>query len=181
VLRRSAAVLALCGVAAAAATAAGSTLVFHRADGSRIAFAGRLYAWCGPWESDVKVPSVHVWLVPPRRRGAYWMLSGVLKDVRRQPRVRFPIGFVWNRPKGAELFVYDKPTRNEASSETEHAKGVVTFSRVSCRLGDEVVISARGALGSEFGDGTPVRVSGTFRGTVGKPPRGFAISTGRSR
>jgi hypothetical protein len=123
----------------------------------------------------VKVPALRVLLVPPRGRGAYWMLSGVLKDIQRTPRVRFPIGFVWNRPKGAELFVYDAPTKNEASSETEHAKGVVTFSRITCRRGKTVTISARGVLGSEFGDGTPVRVSGTFRGTIGRPPVGLSL------
>lgn len=162
----------LCAVAAAAATAAGSTLVFHRADGSRIRLDGRVYAWCGRWEPDVKVPAFHILLVPPRRRGSYWMLSGVLKDVRRAPRVRFPIGFVWNRPKGAELFVYDRPTKNEASSETEEAKGTITFSRITCRRGQSVVISASGVLGSEFSAGTKIRVSGTFRGAIGRPPPG---------
>jgi hypothetical protein len=163
-------------VAAAASATSQSTLAFRRADGTPIRFDGRLYAWCGRWEPDVKVPALQVLLVPPRRRrGAYWMLSGVLKDIRRNPRVRFPIGFVWNRPKGAELFVYDAPTKNEASSETEEAKGIVSFTRTTCRRGQTVAISARGVLGSEFGDGTPVRVSGKFRGTIGPPPRGLAL------
>jgi hypothetical protein len=123
----------------------------------------------------VKVPALHVLLVSPRRRRSYWQLSGVLKDVRRTPRVRFPIGFVWNRPQGAELFVYDARTKDGASSEEEEAKGVITFSKVTCRRGATVVISARGVLGSTIFDGKAVRVSGTFRGTVGKPPPGLAL------
>ena len=163
---------------ALAASSAGSaleaqTLTFTRVGDGPIAFSGKTYVWCGSWEPDVKVPALRVLLVPRRHDRSYWLLSGVLKDIRRSPRVHFPVGFVWNRPKGAELFVYDRPTKNEASSETEKAKGVVTFSRVTCRRGQNVVVSASGVLGSEFGDGKPIRVTGTFRGVVGPPPRGF--------
>jgi hypothetical protein len=169
-MRRASVIGLVCALTAATGLAAGaSSLNFRRAGGSAIVFTGKLYAWCGPWEPDVKVPAVHVLLVPPAH-GSYWLLSGVLRDVRRQARVRFPVGFTWNRPKGAELFVYDRPTKNEASSETEEANGAITFSKVSCVRGRGVEIRASGVLGSEFSDGKPIRVNGTFRGTIGRPP-----------
>jgi len=98
------------------------------------------------------------------------MLSAVLRDVRKRPRVRVPVGFVWNRPKGAEIFVYDASTKNEASTETEKAHGTVEFSRVSCRKGRRVTVTIHAVLGSEFSDGGNVRVDGSVRGVVGTPP-----------
>jgi hypothetical protein len=149
-------------------------LTFRRADGSALRFDGKLYVWCGRWESEVNVPALDVLLVSRRRGRSYWRLSAVLRDIRRDPRVRFPIGFVWNRPEGAQLFVYDRKTKNGASSEEEEAKGVFTFSKVTCRRGQNIVIRASGVLGSVFEDGPPVRVTGTFRGIVGRPPPGLA-------
>jgi hypothetical protein len=168
-----AAAASIAAVLASAPAADPGNLTFRRADGSAMRFDGKLYVWCGRWEPDVKVPALDVFLV--RRRGqSYWALSAVLRDVRRDPRVRFPIGFVWNRPKGAQLFVYDRKTKNGASSEEEEAKGVITFSKITCRRGRSVTIRASGVLGSVFSDGTPVRVTGTFRGTVGRPPPGLS-------
>src|SRR5262245_53834574 len=127
---------AICAIAIVGlAGAATSQLSFRRADGSAIAFAGRIYVWCGRWEPDVRQPAVHVLLLPSRRGRAYWFVSGVLRDVRKQTRVTFPVGFAWNHPRGAELFVYDQRTKNEASSETEEARGAVAFSRLSCTRG----------------------------------------------
>jgi hypothetical protein len=164
-------------VATSAGSAAGTgPLTFHRVGGAPIAFSGKTYVWCGPWEPGVSRRAVHVMRWPKQGRGSYWQLSGVLRDIRRDSRVRFPVGFVWNKPKGAQLFVYDSATRNEASSETEEARGTITFSEVTCRRGRSVTIRASGMLGSEFSDGTPLRVTGTFRGTVGRPPPGLTVS-----
>jgi hypothetical protein len=169
-----AAAASIAAVLASAPAADPGNLTFRRADGSAIPFDGKLYVWCGRWESEVKVPALDVFLVP-RRGQSYWRLSAVLRDIRRDARVRFPIGFVWNRPEGAQLFVYDRKTKNGASSEEEKAKGVFTFSKVTCRRGRSIVIRASGVLGSVFEDGPPVRVSGIFRGTVGRPPLGPAL------
>ena len=155
---------------------AGATLVstsaptFRRSDGTAIRFAAPIRVWCGRWEPDVPVRSLHVGALPARRGSSYWMLTAVLRDVRAHPRVRFPIGFVWNRPKGAEIFVYDARTKNEASSETEEAHGTVEFSQVGCRRGQRVQLTVHGVLGSEFFDGKKVRSDGTVRGVVGATP-----------
>ena len=174
-MKRALVAAAICGALAAGASAAApSSLTFRRADGSAIAFTGKTYVWCGRWEPDVAEPAVHALLVPPRRRrSSYWLLSGVLRDVRKQPRVGFPIGFAWNKPRGGQLFVYDARTKNEASSETEEARGTIVFSKLTCAKGSAVQIDVSGVLGSEFSDGKPVRVSGTFRGVVGRPPPGL--------
>ena len=94
----------------------------------------------------------------------------MLRDINRRPRVRFPLGFVWNRPKGVEIFVYDRRTKNEASSETEEAGGTITFSRLTCQKGSVVRFDVNGVLGSEFFDGKRIRIGGTFRGVIGRAP-----------
>ena len=68
--------------------------------------------------------SLHAAALPLGRGPSYWMLSAVLRDVRKRPRVRVPVGFVWNRPKGAEIFVYDASTKNEASTERRRLMGL---------------------------------------------------------
>jgi hypothetical protein len=163
-------VMTVVGYGSAAAT---RPLTFTRAGGAPIVFSGKTYVWCGPWEPDVHVPAVHVLIVPKQRRASYWLLSGVVRDVKRQARVRFPVGFVWNRPKAAELFVYDAATKNEASSETEEARGTITFSALSCVKGRVMEVEINGVLGSEFSDGKRIRVSGTIRGLIGRPPPGL--------
>ena len=89
----SAVAMTVAGYGSAAAT---RPLTFTRAGGAPIVFSGKTYVWCGPWEPDVHVPAVHILLVPKQRRTSYWHLSGVVRDVKRQTRVRFPFGFVWN-------------------------------------------------------------------------------------
>jgi hypothetical protein len=108
-----------------------------------------------------------------RRNQSYWSLSTVLRDARPGRVLRFPVGFVYTRPRKAQLFVYDAKTRNELSSEDEDSRGTVVFSKVGCKPGQTVAFRVRGTLGSEFSDGKPISVNGSFRGTVGKPPAGL--------
>jgi hypothetical protein len=78
--------------------------------------------------------------------------------------------YSWMRPNGVALFVFDEKTRNEASEGAEGSRGRVELRRASCARGAQVVITVSGVLASEFSDGKPVRISGTFSGRVGKGP-----------
>jgi hypothetical protein len=150
----------ICGAATAEAG-----LTFKRPDGSAIRFGVKPRVWCGPWDDLVARPSLHV-AARSARRG--WELSAVSRDIVLDQPIEFPNEFVSSRPRGALLFV--ATPRIEASSAEEEGSGLLSFSRASCQIGDLVEFSARAVLGSELFGGTPVRVSGTYRGYVSEPP-----------
>lgn len=157
-------VIALLAILAAAASANGaglrvtSTVQVTRADGTAVAVPLDFRVWCGSWERDVPVRALHVRVGTPP---ALWRLSAVVRDVRRRPVVRFPRSFVWNKPKGALLFAADG--ENETSSAEEEASGRITFDRVRCGRRLAVRARIRAVLGSEFFDGEPLTVRGSFR------------------
>jgi hypothetical protein len=152
--------VALLGILAppAGAITVDNGLVFLRPDGSEIAYPGAVRVWCGPWEADVPVRTLHV-RVGTRGR-PFWRMSAVLADVRRDPVVRFPHTFVFDRPSDALLFAVDGT--NELSSAEEEASGRMTFRRARCGARLRVRFRVDARLGSEFSDGEPVRVRGTF-------------------
>jgi hypothetical protein len=155
--------LALLGLADA--SPAQAALLFERPNGSELRFQAVPRVWCAPWAEDVARPSIHV-AAKDARRG--WELSAVRRDLEIGERIDFPNEFVWNRPRGAQLFV--AAGRLEASSAEEESSGSIAFSRATCRLGSVVEFSVDAVLGSELFEGDPVRVSGTYRGRVSKPP-----------
>ncbi len=140
-------------------------LVFKRPNGSTIQFKGAPRAWCGPWEADVARPSIHVALRNARRG---WELSAVRRDVQIGQSIEFPNDFVWNKPRGAQLFAFDAPI--EASTAEEESSGSMVFSHLSCQLGGVVEFSIEAVLGSELFNGKSAQVSGTYRGHVSKRP-----------
>jgi hypothetical protein len=158
-------VLLLTSCFAVAASAAEAPLVFKRTDGSAIRFAGTPRAWCGPWDEEVARRSVHVSLRGAKRG---WELSAVRRDIKVGRPIEFPNEFVYTRPRRAQVFVYDAAI--EASSAEEESSGSMVFSRLNCKLGGVVEFSIDAILGSEFSDGEPVQVSGTYRGRVSKRP-----------
>jgi hypothetical protein len=149
-------------------SAAQAGLAFERPDGSTIRFKGAPRAWCGPWEDGVARRSIHV-ASRSARRG--WEMNAVRHDLEIGKPIELPNAFVSTRPRGAQLFVFDTPSI-EASSAEEESSGSIVFSRASCRLGGVVEFSVDAVLGSELFGGKPVRVSGTYRGHVAKPPPG---------
>ena len=149
----------------AAVPVAQAKLRFTRDDGSVIAFTAKPRVWCGPWDTEVKRPSLHV-AVRGRRR--HWDLSAVRRDVKLGRRMKFPNEFVFNKPRGAELFPADAP--NEASTNEEEASGSMTFTRASCRHGAVVAFTIDAVLGSELSDLGPINVTGSFRGHVASAP-----------
>ena len=103
----------------------------------------------------------------------YWHVSAVASDITRRRVIRFPVRAFEARPHGAVVFVGDSVTGNEASSEEEEARGSISFAPVRCTPGNRVRFTISAVLGSEFGDGKPIRVNGTYDGTIGARPPGF--------
>jgi hypothetical protein len=166
-------VLVVCGLAAGGGVPAESAwgaaglrvrdrLVWTHPDGTPVAFRPEVRVRCGPWASDVRVPSIHV-LVGRRSLSAgatWWELHAVVADVRRRRLWRLPNSFVFDHPKGAQLFAVDRP--NELNSDTEESTGSIRFRRASCgrRLRLAFRVSAR--VGSELSDLEPLHVRGSF-------------------
>jgi hypothetical protein len=144
--------------ATAAAITVENRLVFTRPDGTEVAYPSRVRVWCGPWEQDVPVRAIHVQVGV--RGEPYWRMSAVVADVNRRRVVELPHSFVFDQPTGALLFAVDGT--NELSSAEEEAAGRIVFRRARCGRRLSVRFRVAATLGSEFSDGQPVRVRGTF-------------------
>ena len=166
--RRLAAALIVCGVTAAGGvpveTAAGAAglrvrdrLAWTHPDGTRVAFSPDVRVWCGKWASDVSVPSIHVRVGGAAAR---WELHAVVADVRRRPVVRLPNSFVFDHPKGAQLFATDG--RNELNSDGEDSSGSIRFQRAHCGRRLRIAFRVDGRVDSEFSDGERLLVRGSF-------------------
>jgi hypothetical protein len=140
------------------AAAASDRPLFRRADGSAIVFPRAVRAWCGRKNLNV--------LTVGRIRQSRWQLEVARKRVRPGRVIRFS----WRNGNGIHVFVLDAKTHNEASEGAEGSHGVVTLRRATCRRGGVVEIGLSGTIASEFADGKPVRMSGTYRGRIGSRP-----------
>jgi hypothetical protein len=150
--------LAAAHPAAAEAITVDNRIAFTRPDGSAVTYPSRVRVWCGPWEPDVRVRAIHVQVGVPGK--LYWRLSAVPRDVTRRPVVRLPHSFVFDEPTGAQLFAVDG--ENELSSAEEEATGSITFRKARCGRHLRIRFRIRATLGSEFFDGAPLQVRGTF-------------------
>jgi hypothetical protein len=148
--------LALAGSAAASTS---ESPLFRRANGAAIVFPGAVRAWCDR-------TSLNVMNLATSIRQSRWQLEIPRRSVRPGGVIRFG----WRHPHRLGIFVYDGKTRNEASQGTEGSRGFASLRRATCRRRGSLAIALSGTIGSEFSDGTPVRVSGTYRGTVGSSP-----------
>ena len=144
--------------AAAEAITVDNGVRFTRPDGSAVTYPSRVRVWCGPWEPDVAVPAIHVQV--GARGTPYWRLSAVVADVNRRRVVRLPHSFVFDKPTGALLFAVDGT--NELSSAEEEASGRIVFRKARCGRHLRIRFRVRATLGSEFFDGQPLHVRGTF-------------------
>ena len=143
----------------AVGSATTSSPVFRRTDGSAILFPGSVRAWCDA--KSLQVVSLG------RIRQSRWQVEVARKSLRPGHTVRFS----WQRANGIGIFVFDAKTHNEASEGAEGSHGVLALRRATCRRGGSLEVGVSGTIASEFSDGTPIRVSGTYRGTVGSAPR----------
>jgi hypothetical protein len=149
----------LLAFAGSAAASGSSSPRFRRADRSAIVFRGAVRAWCD--RTSLNVVNV------ARIRQSRWQLV----VARRRVRSRRVVRLSWPRSTAIGIFVFDAKTRNEASEGAEGSRGVVTLRHATCRRGGSLEIRLSGKIASEFSDGKPVWVSGTYRGSVGSPPR----------
>ena len=137
---------------------AATTLVFRRTDGSAISFPKTVRTWCdGDGLHAVGFGTI---------RQSHWQLGIARKNV----RSGLVLPYSWKRPNGIELFVFDAKTKNEASEGAEGSHDRVALRHASCARGARIAVDVSGVLASEFFDGKPVRVSGTFSGRVGPRP-----------
>lgn len=154
-------------VLAAPATAQGA-LRFELVDGTPLSFA-KPYVWCGHWSSDVRVPALRIAGFSSDRKG-WWFLSVVRGQIKLGRKHRFPNSFVWNRPKGAQLFVAPEPDGIEANSDLHNSSGWVRYRKIACKRGGKVVVDVNAVLANELGGERIVRVTGTLRAKVTKAP-----------
>jgi hypothetical protein len=152
-------VAALLALAGSAAASNSTSPVFRRSDASTIVFPGAVRAWCGR-------ANLNVLNLATRIRQSRWELHVPRSRVHSGRVIRFG----WRNDNGVVLFVYDGKTQNEASQGTEGSRLVATLRQATCRRGGALAIRLSGTIGSEFSDGTPVHVSGTYRGRVGPLP-----------
>lgn len=180
ILRKSAvlaaALIATAGTAACDNDPTGSgdvdnRLVFTRESGSRIDVGNRVFVWCGEYEEgEITVPALHVLAGNPASGGAWWKLTVVEDDVVPGQPLAFPNNFNYGSPKDADIFLYDASTDNEVSTQADDSSGSITFQELDCSEGGEVRFTIDATIGSEFGGGESVDVSGSFTGEVGDNP-----------
>jgi hypothetical protein len=157
----AAALLAGCGSGGEPTVKSVNTLLFKRADGSRIIFRGPVSVTCERARAD-KPPLLRVLVGRRTPEGSqpFWMLEVALDDLKRMRTFRFPKDDVAGY---AILFAFDAARRqNELSSSDEEARGRLVFSTATCDEG--VDFRVRAHLGSEVFDLTGADVQGRFAG-----------------
>jgi hypothetical protein len=143
-----------------------NNIAISRPDGGGLAFAPSVWAWCGPWEAgEVPEPTVHVLVGSSASR---WEFRAVRRDVKIGEALSFPNSFIWNEPRGADMFVHDPP--NELSTQTGQSSGAVIIEDLDCSPGGGIRFVIEAVVGSEFGDGPPVIVTGNFTSPWTGPP-----------
>jgi hypothetical protein len=148
-------------------------LVFTRDDQSQMSFSSdaELFVWCGPWEEGkfpIDTPSLQVFFGDIAQPEAGWYLRAVVADVTVGEPLLFPNFFIFDQPKDVSIFVFDSP--NELSTSEDESSGSIVFQQFDCGSGGEVEFTIDAVIGSEFSDGTPVHVTGTFRAPIGQSP-----------
>jgi hypothetical protein len=145
---------------------------------SEIEIPGRPIAWCGP---DDALPGtvLQIAAIEGVKRTAddwfsYWHVWAVPADVESGRPISFPLDPVWEDRRGAQVFVGDSETDNEASTAGEDSSGHIVFAHASCEVGAPIEFTVDAVIDSEFFDGDPVEVKGTFRGALERPPEGYS-------
>ena len=150
-----------------------NTLVFERADASRLDINSFLFCYCDEWE-DTNVPEwtfqIMTGFDPAGNFGKdpVWRLKVVVKDVKVDEAIPFPNNFVWDQPINADLFIFDPD--NELSSQSVRSSGSITIHRLSCAPGGGIDFSIDAVIGSEYHDGSSITVTGKFVSPLTAPP-----------
>jgi hypothetical protein len=137
-----------------------------RQDGSGVVFAPNVYAWCGPWEEgNVAEPTVHVLVGDASAR---WEFRVVQRDVEPGATLSFPNTFIWDQPRGADMFVHAPP--NELSSQVTESSGAVMVEGLDCSAGGGIHFTVEATLASELAGLPSVTVTGHFISPWTGPP-----------
>ena len=159
-----------------------NALVVTRADGSRLEFADRIYAWCGQGDDNDYDPRpsskriLHVLggdppTVDAKKLGSFWTFLRRTQSIERAPKARLPHRVGESVPVGtAALFVLDVPSKNRLSSLEEHSTGTVTVEEWGCDRGAEVRIVVHATLESELHDAPSADAKGVIQAVIGDPP-----------
>ena len=134
--------------------------LFRRANGSAIVFPGTVRAWC-----DAKRLNV---FSLARRTPAVALAAPDRAEARPPADVSFGSAGGTRTGSASSSMTRRRKTRRRSGAEGSH--GTVTLRRATCRRGGAVEIGLSGTIASEFSDGKPVRVSGTYRGRIGSRP-----------
>jgi len=150
-----------------------NTLVFQRADATELVLLPFLFCYCDEWE-DSTIPewSFHIMAgINPAGVTAtdqIWRMKVVVKDVTADEAIVLPNNFIWDQPKYADLFIYDPA--NELSSQSVRSSGSITIHRLNCGPGGGIDFSIDAVIGSEFGSGSSITVTGKLVSPLTGPP-----------
>jgi hypothetical protein len=158
-------------------------LVVTRADGSRIEFADRLYAWCGQGDESEYDPTPSPKRIlqvlggePPtvdaKKPSSFWTFVRRTQSIERAPKAELPHRDGESVPVGtAVLFVLDAPSANRLSSLEAQSTGTVRVEEWGCDKGDEVRIVVHAKLASELHDAPSANAEGEIQTVIGDTPR----------
>lgn len=172
-----------CGGGDGSGEKGGSGLRVTRADGSRVEFADRLYAWCGQGDDNDYDPRpsskriLHVLggeppTVDAKEPRSFWTFVQRTQSIERAPRVELPHRDGESVRVGtAVLFVLDASNKNSLSSLEEQSTGTVSVEEWGCDKGDVVRIVVQATLASELHDAPSADAEGEVQTVVGDPPK----------
>jgi hypothetical protein len=122
---------------------------------------------CGPWEAGYDETFVlKIFCYGGSAEESVWKLFIVVDEV----ELDTPYAFPTDEANPAVIYMVDASNSNELSSDTDESSGTITFTVLNCGPPLEVDFTVDCNVGSEFGDGPSVDVSGDFRCTVHSNP-----------
>lgn len=151
-----------------------NTITFHGTDGHKVEMPAETYVWCGPWDPlNSAEPALHVYVGRVdngRRISPLWSLDATLHGTPRGRPARLPTLVEEDpRPQGVTLFAA-WGTNQENSSQEEDSHGRLVVNELRCGQAGSVAFSVDATLGSEYHDGSPIRVRGRFVSPLTDPP-----------
>jgi hypothetical protein len=144
-----------------------STLVFQRSDSTVVTMGATPLFCCGLYDPGfVNERAMRIVLYDPANQNAGWQIL-VLID-RAQPGAVTTLPTTVVPPsKVPYVSMFAADMTNELSSDDQDSSGSITVHSFSCTATTiQIDFSVDAILGSEFGDGPPMRVQGSFQATL---------------
>jgi hypothetical protein len=145
-------------------------LAFARHDETLIGMGANYAICCGAWEVGYDDTFVlKIFCYGESAEESFWKLFIVVGDVELDTPYTFPT----DEANPARVFMVDASNSNELSSDTLESSGTITFTLLDCGPPVRVDFTVDCTVGSEFGGGPSVDVSGDFSCTVYSNPSPF--------